>query len=47
MKPDLFNRAALKQELEDMFHGRVDVIRYSNGLNPYLKKRIEEEAVYA
>lgn len=46
MKPDLFKRAALQQELEDILKYSVDVTRYSERMNPALKKRIDREALY-
>jgi predicted nucleotidyltransferase len=46
MKPDLFKRAALQQELEDILKSSVDVTRYSERMNPALKKRIDREALY-
>jgi hypothetical protein len=45
--PDLFNLIGIKQDLEERIHCPVDVIRYRNGMNRYLKHRIEQEAVYA
>ncbi len=46
MKPDLFKRAALKAELEELLHRQVDVVRYSKRMNPHLKQRIDREALY-
>ena len=46
MKPNLFKRAALQQELEDILKASVDVTRYSERMNPALKKRIDREALY-
>ena len=46
MKPDLFKRAALQQELGDILKSSVDVTRYSERMNPALKKRIDREALY-
>jgi predicted nucleotidyltransferase len=46
MKPDLFKRAALKSELEELLHRNVDVVRYSKRMNLHLKKRIDKEAMY-
>jgi len=33
-------------ELENLFGREVDVIRYRDSLNPYLKARIDREAIY-
>jgi hypothetical protein len=46
MEPDLFKRASLKSELETILGTRVDVIRYSQRMNPYLKQRIDREVLY-
>lgn len=46
MKPDLLKRSALRQELQEMLHSRVDVTRYSDRMNPSLKLRIDREALY-
>jgi len=35
-----------KAELENLFGREVDVIRYRDSLNPYLKARIDQEAIY-
>ena len=45
--PDLFNLIGIKQELEERFHCPVDVIRYRDRMNRFLKHRIDQEAVYA
>jgi uncharacterized protein len=46
MEPDLFKRAALQAELEDLLHRSVDVVRYSKRMNPHLKQRIDSEVLY-
>ena len=46
MKPNLFMRASLKAELESRFGKSVDVIRYREGMNRYLKARIDRDALY-
>lgn len=45
-KQDLFNLVGIKQDLEDQLHASVDVISYREKMNPFLKKRIDKEAVY-
>jgi predicted nucleotidyltransferase len=45
--PDLFNLIGIKQELEERFHCPVDVVRYRDKMNGFLKHRIDQEAVYA
>jgi predicted nucleotidyltransferase len=44
--PDLFTMVEIKEDLEEMFQRRIDVIRYRERMNPYLKRRIERDAVY-
>ena len=46
MKPNLFMRAALKAELESCLGRSVDVVRYRQGMNRYLKARIDRDALY-
>ena len=43
---DLFMLVHLKEELETVFHRHVDLIQYRERMNPFLKQRIEQEAVY-
>jgi len=44
--PDLFNLIGIKQDLEDRLKRHVDVVSYRNRMNPYLRKKIDNEAVY-
>jgi predicted nucleotidyltransferase len=44
--PDLFILVGIKQELEDLLHQQVDIVRYRERMNAYLKHRIEQEAIY-
>lgn len=46
-RPDLLLLVGIKQELEDLFGRKVDMVRYRERMNPLLKKRIDQEAVYA
>jgi predicted nucleotidyltransferase len=46
MKPSLFMRASLKAELESLFGKSVDIVRYREGMNRYLKARIDRDALY-
>jgi predicted nucleotidyltransferase len=43
---DLFTLVGIKQELEDCFDGKVDVISYRPRMDSFLKERIDKEAVY-
>ena len=45
--PDLFNLIGIKQDLEERLHCSVDVVRYRDKMNCFLKLRIDQEAVYA
>ncbi|TKJ37954.1 nucleotidyltransferase [candidate division LCP-89 bacterium B3_LCP] len=45
-KPDLLTLVGIKQELEALLHKPVDVVRYRERMNTFLKRRIEQEAVY-
>jgi predicted nucleotidyltransferase len=45
-RPDLLALIGIKQELEELLHRPVDVVRYRERMNTYLKRRIEQEAVY-
>lgn len=46
-EPDLFMLAGIKEELEERLHRQVDIVTYRDNMNLFLKKRIDEEAVYA
>lgn len=45
-KPDLFHIIGIKQDLEEQLNRSVDVVRYRNKMNQFLKRRIDKEAVY-
>jgi len=44
--PDLFLLGRIKIELEEKFNNHVDIIRVTNEINPYMKKRIERDFIY-
>ena len=46
-EPDLFMLVGIKEELEARLHRPVDIVTYRDNMNLFLKKRIDEEAVYA
>jgi len=46
-EPDLFYLVHIKETLEKDFQRPVDVIRYRDSMNRYLKARIDREACYA
>ena len=43
---DLFNLIGIKQDLEEILKSPVDIVSYRESMNAFLKKRIDEEAVY-
>lgn len=45
--PDLFHIIGIKQDLEERFNCTVDIVRYRDRMNRFLKHRIDNEAVYA
>ena len=45
-KPDLFYLIGIKQDLEEKLHRPVDIVRYRDKMNAFLKKRIDKEAIY-
>jgi hypothetical protein len=45
-RPDLLLLAGIKQKLEELLQRPVDVVRYREQMNPFLKKRILRDAVY-
>jgi uncharacterized protein len=44
--PDIFTMIGIKQELEEHFHCHVDIVRYRDNMNAFLKSRIDREALY-
>ncbi len=47
MKPKLLNLVAVKQLIEEDLQKKVDIVRLRDKMNPYLKKRILEDGIYA
>jgi predicted nucleotidyltransferase len=45
-RPDLLALIGVKQELEELLRAPTDVVRYREEMNPTLKRRIEQEAIY-
>ena len=45
-RQDLFEIIGIKQKLEESLNSSVDVVSYRERMNSFLKKRIDEEAVY-
>jgi len=44
--PDMFNIIHMKDELQRLFAAEVDIVRVRDKMNPFLKKRIEKDAIY-
>jgi len=42
----LFNFIGMKQDLEKKICLSVDIVSYRKNMNPFLKQRIDEEAIY-
>ncbi|MBF0475891.1 MAG: nucleotidyltransferase domain-containing protein [Deltaproteobacteria bacterium] len=45
-EPDLFKLIGIKQDLEEQLRRPVDIVRYRNNMNGFLKGRIDKEAIY-
>ena len=46
-KQDLFNLIGIKQDLEEQLGVSVGVVSSREKMNDYLKRKIEDEALYA
>lgn len=46
MPPDLFQMVHMKEELEQLLGIPVDLIRLHRHLSTFLKRRIDDEAIY-
>ena len=44
--PNPFNLVHIKEDIEQRTKKRVDIVRVREKMNPFLKTRIEKEAVY-
>lgn len=44
--PDLLILVGIKQDLEEILSRPVDIVRYRDHMNAFLRDRIEREAVY-
>ena len=45
-EPDLLKLVGIKQELEELLDRNVDIVRYRTDMNPFLRQRIDREAIY-
>jgi predicted nucleotidyltransferase len=44
--PDPFIIVHIKRDVENLLHRHVDIVRLRDRMNPFLKKRIDEEGIY-
>ena len=45
-KPRMFDLIGIKQEIEERLNYPVDIVRYRTKMNTYLKRRIDNDALY-
>ena len=45
-KADMFALVHIKEELEELMSANIDIVRIRDKMNPFLKNRIDKEAVY-
>jgi predicted nucleotidyltransferase len=45
-KPDLFKMVAVKNYLKTLLNSEIDLVRYRDRMNEFLKKRILSDAIY-
>ncbi len=46
IEPDIFLLGCIKTDLEEEFGKKVDIVRLRKEMNSFLKKRIEQEAIF-
>jgi uncharacterized protein len=44
--PDPFMLVHIKEDIEQRVHHRVDIVRVREKMNPFLKARIDKDAIY-
>ena len=44
--PDAFALVHVKEDIENLIRKHVDIVRVREKMNPYLKSRLEKEALY-
>jgi uncharacterized protein len=44
--PNLFTLSRIRIELEELLHHHVDLVSYRENMNSFLKRRIDQEAMY-
>lgn len=45
-RSDFFVLVSIKRILEEQLHAPVDIVQYREKMNKYLKRRIDQEAIY-
>lgn len=45
-EPDLFKLIGIRRDLEELLHCSVDIVRYREKMNTFLKRKIDQEAFY-
>jgi len=45
-KTTMFGLVAIKEDIEEYFHTKVDIVQLRDRMNTLLKQRIEKEAIY-
>jgi len=46
-KPDMFILIGIKDDLQQMFNRKVDIVRLRENMNPFLFETIRKTAIYA
>jgi len=46
LHPDLFMLAGIKNDLEELLHKQVDIVRYREDMSTFLKQEIDRDAIY-
>jgi predicted nucleotidyltransferase len=44
--PDMFALVHIKEDLQKLLSNSIDIVRIRDKMNPYLKNRIDKEAIY-
>lgn len=44
--PKMMALIAIKQELEEIYQKNIDIVRLRKNMNSFLRKQIEQEAIY-
>ncbi|MDR1747409.1 MAG: nucleotidyltransferase domain-containing protein [Tannerella sp.] len=46
-KPDMFFLIGIRDDLQEIFHRKVDIVRLRENMNPFLRENINKTAIYA